>query len=128
MNVSIMSACVGGSILVSTACACEAQAQQPVAGGYSEAAVTDKVVIAAADFAITAQAKEMRGKDGAQPAGLKLVEILSAHQQVVAGLNIRLRLKVELDGVEKDAKAIVWWQAWRKPDPHRLTSWKWMSR
>jgi hypothetical protein len=32
---------------------------------------------------------------------------------------------VKHDGVEKTADAVVWWQAWRKPDPYQLTSWTW---
>jgi hypothetical protein len=32
-----------------------------------------------------------------------------------------------LDGREKQAEAIVWWQAWRNPDPYQLTSWKWID-
>jgi hypothetical protein len=54
-----------------------------------------------------------------------LVRILGAEQQVVAGLNYRLQLRVTLDGEEKTAEALVWWQAWRKPEPYQLTSWTW---
>jgi hypothetical protein len=32
---------------------------------------------------------------------------------------------VKLDDTEKEAEAVVWWQAWRKPDPYQLTSWIW---
>jgi hypothetical protein len=41
-------------------------------------------------------------------------------------MKFRLRLKVKHDGREKLAEAVVWWQAWRKPDPHELTSWRWL--
>ena len=57
--------------------------------------------------------------------GLELVRILSAQEQVVAGMNYRLKLRVKLNGAEKDAEAVVWWQAWREPEPYRLTSWRW---
>lgn len=94
-------------------------------GGVSPGSVTDNNVIAAAAFAVTAQEKAMQNKDDPKPAKLKLVKILSAQQQVVAGMNFRLKLKVSVNGENKEAEAVVWWQAWRKPDPYRLTSWKW---
>jgi hypothetical protein len=56
---------------------------------------------------------------------LELSKILGAEQQVVAGMNYRLKLRVRVNGNEKQAEAIVWWQSWRKPDPYQLTSWKW---
>jgi hypothetical protein len=40
-------------------------------------------------------------------------------------MNYRLRIKVKLDGREKDAEAVVWWQAWKRPEPYQLTSWIW---
>lgn len=94
-------------------------------GAYAAAPVTDKQVIAAADFAVRAQEKTMRERKDALPATVTLVKVLSAQQQVVAGMNYRLWLKVKLDGEEKEADAVVWWQAWRVPDPYELTSWKW---
>jgi hypothetical protein len=103
-----------------------AQAQEPRVGGYAEAAVNDAEVAAAAAFAVKAQADALREKPDAPPVKLDLVRIVRAEQQVVAGMNFRLRLKVKLDGVEKTAEAVVWWQAWRKPDPHELTSWRWL--
>ena len=35
------------------------------------------------------------------------------------------RNKVKSDGTDKTAVAIVWWQAWNKDEPYRLTSWDW---
>jgi hypothetical protein len=96
----------------------------PKAGGYSPVSVADKEVVVAAGFAVAAQEKAMQEENPA-PARLELVKILSAQRQVVAGMNFRLRLKVKLNSEEKEAVAVVWWQAWRKPDPYRLTSWKW---
>ncbi len=92
-------------------------------GGYATASVTNKEVVAAADFAVKAQA--IREKTDEKPAKLELVTILGAEQQVVAGMNYRLQLKVKLNGKEKLAEALVWWQAWRKPNPYQLTSWNW---
>lgn len=67
----------------------------------------------------------MHDAKGGQPTKLELVKILGAEEQVVAGMNYRLTLKVTVNGTEKQAEAVVWWQAWRKPAPYELTSWKW---
>lgn len=78
---------------------------------------TNTEVISAAQFAVKAQAAMPD-----QKAAITLVEILSAQQQVVAGMNYRLRLKVKVDGTEKEAEAVVW----RKlSGEHQLTSWAW---
>ena len=100
-------------------------AQQSLPGGYSSAAVTNKEVMKAAAFAVKAQQKVMQSAKESPSAKLKLAAILGAEQQVVAGVNYRLRLKVKVDGKEKEAEAVVWWQAWRKPEPYKLTSWEW---
>lgn len=94
-------------------------------GGYSPASVTDKEVVAAAEFAVGAQEKALQEEKSSAPVKLKLVKILRAQQQVVAGTNFLLTLKVTLNGRSKQVEAVVWWQAWRKPDPYRLMSWKW---
>jgi len=96
-----------------------------MAGGYSAIAVTNKEVIDAAAFAVKIQQKVMQHQQGEPPAKLELTAIEGAEQQVVAGMNYRLRLKVKVDGVEKDAEAVVWRQPWRKPAPHQLASWNW---
>ena len=104
-------------------------AQQPIAGGYSAIAVTNKEVIDAAAFAVKIQQLVvMQHSMGEAPAKLELTAIGGAEQQVVAGLNYRLMLKVKVDGVEKDAEAVVWWQPWSKPEPYQLTSWRWNSQ
>ena len=100
-------------------------AQHPMVGGYSAIAVTNKEVIDAAAFAVKIQQKGMQPTKGEPPAKLELTAIEGAEQQVVAGMNYRLRLKVKVDGVEKDAEAVVWWQPWRKSEPYQLTSWNW---
>jgi hypothetical protein len=99
-------------------------AQEARPGGYAPASETETNVVEAAAFAIKAQEKSMGERD-AKPVKLALIKIASVQKQVVAGLNYRLQLKVNLNGQEKEAEAVVWWQAWRKPDPYQLTSWIW---
>jgi hypothetical protein len=114
------------AVLFSTAASPRTGLAQPApAGGYAKASVTHKEVVAAAAFAIKAQRKAMQEKKETALPKLELVKILHAEQQVVAGINYRLKLKVTLNGKEKTAEAVVWWQAWRKPDPYQLTSWTW---
>jgi hypothetical protein len=106
---------VASGLLVGTVC--PSQAAEQIVGGYSEAAITNAEVVAAAQFAIKAQATTSE-----QKAVITLVELLSARQQVVAGMNYRLRLRVKVDGKVKEAEAVVW----RKlTGEHELTSWTW---
>jgi hypothetical protein len=85
--------------------------------------VTDDQVMSAARFAVDAQQRALSA-DG-KNAALELVSVVAAEQQVVSGVNYRLELRVRHNGAEKTAAAVVWWQAWRKPDPYQLTSWDW---
>ena len=85
--------------------------------------MTDDQVMSAARFAVEAQHKALSA-DG-ENAALELVSVLAAEQQVVSGINYRLELRMKHNGAEKTAAAVVWWQAWRKPDPYQLTSWDW---
>jgi hypothetical protein len=94
-------------------------------GGYAPASVTSKEVVAAATFAVEAQQQVMRQQPGEASTRLELIDIQAAEQQVVSGVNYRLRLKVKHKERERTAEAIVWWQTWRQPDPYRLTSWRW---
>jgi hypothetical protein len=100
-------------------------AQGPIPGGYSPIAVTTKEVMDAAAFAVNMQQKAMENPEGGPPVRLELVAIEGAEEQVVAGMNYRLRIKVKLDGRERDVAAVVWWQAWKKSAPYQLTSWDW---
>jgi hypothetical protein len=120
MNHIMIPVCVLCGMLSIVACS----AGQTMTGGFARAAVTNKEVAAAAEFAIEARQKAMQEQSG-QPASLELVKILEAEEQVVAGVNYRLKLKVQENGRERQAEVVVWWQAWRKPDPYRLTSWRW---
>ena len=95
-------------------------------GGNAVASVTNKDVVAAAEFAITAQEEVMKDKD--ESTAITLVKILGAEEQVVAGMNYRLDLEVTVNGETKAAEAVVWLQSWRNPDPYRLTSWKWKKQ
>lgn len=110
------------------------ESSRPKVGGFTPASITERGVKAAATFAIQAHQQALREKPAGQAGSgsqtppaprLELVRILGAEQQVVAGLNYRLQLRVTLDGEEKTAEALVWWQAWRKPEPYQLTSWTW---
>ena len=56
-------------------------------GGYKEVAKDDEGVVAAAEFAVSEQGKK-------QEMTYKLVSVEHAEQQVVAGINYRLCLKV----------------------------------
>jgi hypothetical protein len=114
-------------LLSSAACQITSLAQHNTPGGYTTASVTNNEVVAAANFAIKAQQSTMQEKKDLDPPNLELVKILQAEQQVVAGANYRLKLKVKLNGKTTTAEAIVWWQAWRKPDPYQLTSWTWQE-
>jgi len=105
------------------ACADVTSAPRSIPGGYAAVPVNQSEVTQAAAFAVEAERQAL--KAARQPASLELVSVLSAEQQVVAGVNYRLSLKVKRNGQEQVADAVVWWQAWRQPDPYRLTSWAW---
>lgn len=122
MNWKLLTLCV----CFVTATLLPGQAQQSVPGGYSKAGVAGKEVTKAAAFAVKEEQKVMNqaAKDTA-PVKLRLVKVLDAQQQVVAGMNYKLHMKVRLDGKAKEADAVVWWQSWRKPEPYQLTSWTW---
>lgn len=89
-------------------------------GGYSDVPVTDPGVIAAANFAVSEQAGKEHAPRGHH--GFKLDEILSAKQQVVAGMNYDLELKVKVNHGKKNAQAIVYKNL---RDSYQLTSWVW---
>ncbi len=82
-------------------------------GGYAKVAVTDKDVIAAADFAVKVQSKKEM---------LMLAKIIKAEAQVVAGRNFRVTMDLHVDGGVRTAEATVW----AKLDGTReLTRWEW---
>ncbi len=82
-----------------------------VPGGFSAAPTSDPQVLAAAKFAAATRDPH-----------LKLLGVEKVQQQVVAGTNYRLTLKLEDHGTNRVAEAVVW----RKLDgTHELTSWQW---
>lgn len=124
MKIQFILTCLSAFFLLTTAYPLAGLGQQSKLGRYSTASVTNTEVIAAAAFAIKAQQMAMQEK-ALEPPKLELVAILGAEEQVVAGMNYRLKLKVNLNGKENIAEVIVWWQAWRKPNPYELTLWNW---
>lgn len=96
----------------------------PMAGGYSEAPVSDAKVRAAADYALKVQAYRLKNHPDCKVSNLELVALTRAERQVVAGLNYRLHVTVKQDGVERSAVAVVY-EPLRGPDPFTLTSWSW---
>jgi len=99
-----------------------ASAGTNLCGGWSEAFITNDWVTSAANFAIKAQEQVMSKENPVKPVSLSLTEIVQAKQQVVAGMNYGLRLKVKCDGVAREAEVIVW----RKLNgEYVLTSWVW---
>ncbi len=116
--------CMIALTAVSLSVSCAA-VEESKPGQYAPAPVASKEVMAAAAFAIETQQKVIREQPSEASARLELVGILAAEQQVVSGINYRLKLKVRHNDQDRTAEAIVWWQAWRQPDPYRLTSWRW---
>ena len=116
---------IAAFFLFTAACPTAAMAQHSIPGGFASTSVTNKEVVAAAAFAIKAQEEKMPRKNDGKNPKIELVKILGAEQQVVAGMNYRLQLKIKVDGDENTAEAVVWWQAWRKSAPYQLTAWNW---
>ncbi|HEX8709605.1 MAG TPA: cystatin domain-containing protein [Pyrinomonadaceae bacterium] len=91
------------SVVLSAAfgCVIAAMAQQrpPIVGGYKEASPKSADVIAAARFAVGERARKRETK-------IKLISVEHAESQVVAGINYRLCLKVEVAGEEDEADVI----------------------
>jgi hypothetical protein len=67
---------------------------QPMPGGYAKTSTQDPAIVSAAEFAVKAARQEM---PGILTATLKLDRVLAAQQQVVAGMNYRLKLRVRAD-------------------------------
>ena len=53
-----------------------------------------------------------------------LVKILQAQQQVVAGMNYKLVLRVRADGSERDAEVVIYQNLKHQ---YEVTSWRWLS-
>lgn len=105
-------------IILGSVSASFAQSDQ-IVGGYGDANVKDKNVVAAAKFAV---------KKGAvkEKAEITLVKIKQARMQVVAGLNYEVCLEINVKksgkkAVKKYAKAVVYKNL---KNVYSLTSWK----
>jgi copper homeostasis protein (lipoprotein) len=88
-----------------------------VPGGYSITSITDKDVVSAANFAV----EQQQQKTG-QP--LSLVSVTQAQQQVVAGKNYKLCMKIKDGSNVRTASAVVYRNLQRQ---NSLTSWTWDS-
>lgn len=82
-------------------------------GGYKEIASDDSEVVAAANFAVQEQGRK-------EEIEVTLVSIEHAESQVVAGINYRLCLKVEMEGETQEIKVVVYKNLKRE---YSLTSW-----
>ncbi|ESQ86835.1 cystatin domain-containing protein [Asticcacaulis benevestitus] len=96
----------------------QAQAREPappLVGGFQKADVTDKAIRAAADFAISAAPKKMT-----------LKQIVSARQQVVAGMDYSLCLRVAAPkfGLFKDGRLVAAKVFQGLDGSYELTSWQ----
>jgi hypothetical protein len=87
--------------------------ETPIVGNYREASKTDREVVSAARFAIKTEKRKQGGR-------LSLVSIERAEQQVVAGMNYRLCLKVKSKGKTEDVTVVVYKNLKQKSS---LTSW-----
>jgi hypothetical protein len=89
----------------------------PLAGGWSEADPFTPDVQEAARFAVQTFAVHNKAR-------VLYKDVGQARQQVVAGINLELRLQVTLDGVRRTAQATVW----RQPDGrYSLADWRWLD-
>jgi hypothetical protein len=123
MMLRLIETCMIALTAASLSVSCEAAESKP--GGYAPTSVASKDVMAVATFAVETQQNVIREQPREESTKLELVSIQAAEQQVVSGINYRLKLKVKQNDRDRTAEAIVWLQAWRKPDPYRLTSWRW---
>lgn len=105
--IAALSIIFGGALKVSAQ-------QEPIAGGYTEASVTDPEVVSAAKYAVRAEGQKQRAR-------ISLISIRRAEVQVVAGLNYRLGLRVNVNGKRQDVTAIVYKNLKRQ---YSLTKWE----
>src|SRR5947209_12442350 len=107
------------SIVFSCAIVALAQGRRPIVGGYSETPTDSAEVQEAAGFAVGAAAKK-------QDTEIKLLSVEHAERQVVAGMNYRMCLKVEVEDkannvdVTQEVKVVVYRNLKKE---FSLTSW-----
>jgi hypothetical protein len=87
--------------------------QVPIVGGYAETSSTNAEVVAAARFAVRAERRK-------EHTYITLLSIERAEQQVVAGMNYRLRLKVKVHNQTQDVTTVVYKNLRQR---YSLTSW-----
>ena len=88
-------------------------------GGYKQVATNDPMAQAAAEFAVSAEAKKS-GKE------IELISVQKAERQTVQGANYRLCLNVNAEGEDGEADASIFVQAVVYLDlkrNYRLISW-----
>ncbi len=101
-------------LLLSLLCLATIAIAQPILGGFSPVAPTDADALAAAKFAVAKH-----------DAKLTFQAIEKAEQQVVAGMNYRMTLRVLDAGKARQATAVVWHKLGNAG--HELTSWNWLD-
>lgn len=94
------------------------------AGGYAPASVADPNVVTAAEVAVKGELYRLNANSAGVPQKLELLAIVAAEQQVVAGVNYRLRLRVMHNGQVREAETVVLWQSWNQL-PFEIRSWTW---
>lgn len=115
LNIFVLSAC----LFVFLGCASAASAQtEPILGGYSKTSVSDDEVVAAAKFAVKRRARTTKSN-------ISLFSIKNAQIQVVAGLNYRICLQVNVKRKSKktamqSVEAVVYRDL---KNSYSLTSW-----
>ena len=88
-------------------------------GGYTKAETDDTEVAAAANFAMKARESALRKDD--KDASVSLVAIVEAAKQVVAGINYKMLLKVNINDKDQLVEVVVWKKL---SDDYELCSWK----
>ena len=104
-----------------------ASAPEPLpmpAGGYGPASVADPNVVTAAGVAVKGELYRLNANSAGVPQKLELLAIVAAEQQVVAGVNYRLRLRVKHNDQVREAETVVLWQSWNQL-PFEIRSWNW---
>lgn len=108
---------LAGGLAVALSTAATSQAKEaPRVGGFRAGAVTDPEVLKAAKFAVEEQAKK-------KGVAMELVSVESVEQQVVAGLNYKLRMTVKIGGQAQPVTATVWRKVPLSAG-YALTSWE----
>lgn len=97
-----------------TAAAPVAPVSRPMVGGFSPAPKTDAMVVAAANFAAMAQSKKMDSQ-------FEVGQIVKAERQVVAGMNYRICMQVNVEGDEPIMVSAVVYQDLKRN--YSLSSW-----